>query len=165
MTKQPRITLDPDRGGVILHLPQITHLDTQVWSADIGLTNEALRELRDAATTHLDSKAQDTEPQAHSAETTVRDHAVALHLIGEQLAGIEFWFWEHLASVRESTVAQQPSATTSRLPELLRAEADQFQAECPDHGTAEKRLPKCYCDLAEQQLRRADAIAQPDAKA
>lgn len=42
MTHQTTITPDPDGNGVILHLPEITHLDTQVWSADVGLTAENL---------------------------------------------------------------------------------------------------------------------------
>lgn len=42
----PRVTPNPD-GGVILHLPQFMSLDTQVWSVDIGLTDNALAALRD----------------------------------------------------------------------------------------------------------------------
>lgn len=41
----PRLTPNPD-GGWLLHLPDITHLDTQAWSVDIGLTDEALAALR-----------------------------------------------------------------------------------------------------------------------
>lgn len=48
MTEQPTITPNPDGDGVILHLPDITSLDTQAWSVDIGLTPEALEALRDA---------------------------------------------------------------------------------------------------------------------
>lgn len=48
MTDQPRITPNPDGDGVILHLPDITHLDTQAWSVDIGLTHDALAALRNA---------------------------------------------------------------------------------------------------------------------
>ncbi|MFJ8006146.1 hypothetical protein [Streptomyces fagopyri] len=50
---ETRISADGD--GVLVHLPQVNYLDTQVWSVDIGLTPEALRELRDAATTHLNT--------------------------------------------------------------------------------------------------------------
>lgn len=46
MTELPRITPDSD-GGVTLHIPDFTHLDTQVWAVDIGLTLEALEALRD----------------------------------------------------------------------------------------------------------------------
>ncbi|MFJ3173773.1 hypothetical protein ACIPJK_23740 [Streptomyces roseus] len=45
MTDQPRLTPNPD-GGVILHLPNINYLDTQVWSIDIGLTQAGLDDLR-----------------------------------------------------------------------------------------------------------------------
>ncbi|MFS4103821.1 hypothetical protein [Streptomyces sp. PD-S100-1] len=48
MTDQttPTLTPDPDGDGVILHLPEITHVDTQVWSADVGLTAAGLAALR-----------------------------------------------------------------------------------------------------------------------
>jgi hypothetical protein len=52
-TNLPRITAADD--GVLLHLPEITYLDTQIWAADIGLTTGALQALRDAATVHLDT--------------------------------------------------------------------------------------------------------------
>lgn len=45
MTDQPRLTPNPD-GGFLLHLPDVTCIDTQVWSVDIGLTPEALDALR-----------------------------------------------------------------------------------------------------------------------
>jgi hypothetical protein len=60
---------------------------------------------------HMAAKAQqptDTETPA-TEEQTVRDHVTALHLIGEQLAGIESWMWEHLADVRDAAKAQQPT--------------------------------------------------------
>lgn len=43
---RPHLTPDPDGDGVILHLPEITYLDTQTWSADIGLTAEGLAALK-----------------------------------------------------------------------------------------------------------------------
>jgi hypothetical protein len=45
MTNQPRITPNPD-GGVILHLPDVTYIDTQVWSVDVGLTDAGVEALR-----------------------------------------------------------------------------------------------------------------------
>jgi hypothetical protein len=42
----PHIAMSPDGDGVILHLPEFTYLDTQVWSVDIGLTHAALADLR-----------------------------------------------------------------------------------------------------------------------
>ncbi|WP_164720971.1 hypothetical protein [Streptomyces sp. W1SF4] len=50
MTDGPRITPNPDGDGVILHLPDFTHLDTQAWSVDIGLTDDALAALRQLLT-------------------------------------------------------------------------------------------------------------------
>ncbi|MER7507039.1 hypothetical protein ABTX82_01620 [Streptomyces lavendulae] len=47
MIDRPRLTPNPD-GGVILHLPNITYLDTQAWSVDVGLTNADLAALRTA---------------------------------------------------------------------------------------------------------------------
>jgi hypothetical protein len=44
-TNQPRLTPDP-AGRFILHLPDVTHIDTQVWSVDIGLTDAGLTALR-----------------------------------------------------------------------------------------------------------------------
>lgn len=38
-------------------------------------------------------------------EQTVRNHVLALHQIGEQLAGIESWMWEHLADARDAAVS------------------------------------------------------------
>ncbi|TXS16059.1 hypothetical protein EAO71_35120 [Streptomyces sp. ms191] len=42
----PRIDTSPDGDGVILHLPEITYLDTQTWAVDIGLTPAGLAALR-----------------------------------------------------------------------------------------------------------------------
>lgn len=52
------LTITADGDGVLLHLPEITYLDTQVWSADIGLTTSNLLLLREAATAYLHWKAQ-----------------------------------------------------------------------------------------------------------
>ncbi len=45
---RPTVTVDPDRDGVILHLPEINYLDTQVWSVDVGLSRAAMEALRGA---------------------------------------------------------------------------------------------------------------------
>ena len=50
-----------------------------------------------------------TGPAEPTAEETARNHVIALHQIGEQLAGIESWMWEHLADVRGA--ARQPAAS------------------------------------------------------
>ncbi|MEU7416732.1 hypothetical protein [Streptomyces antibioticus] len=43
---RPTVTPDPDRSGVILHLPDVSYVDTQVWAVDVGLSPEALEALR-----------------------------------------------------------------------------------------------------------------------
>ena len=65
MTDQPRITPSPDGDGVILHLPQISYLDTQVWSVDIGLTHEGLAALRNVLNQQSDGSQPMTEPTAY----------------------------------------------------------------------------------------------------
>ncbi|MEU1219197.1 hypothetical protein [Streptomyces microflavus] len=42
-----------DDGDVVMYLPEITYLDTQPWSVEIGLTPERLVQLRDALDNHL----------------------------------------------------------------------------------------------------------------
>lgn len=54
MTDQPRITPNPDGDGVILHLPDFTYLDTQAWSVDIGLTDDAVDALRNVLSEQSD---------------------------------------------------------------------------------------------------------------
>lgn len=56
-TVLPGVTPNPD-GGVILHLPNITYLDTQAWSVDIGLTTEGLAALRNV----LNGQADGSQP-------------------------------------------------------------------------------------------------------
>jgi hypothetical protein len=54
--------------------------------------------------------ADETATQTPTAEPTAEDiaraHVTSLHLIGEQLATIESWFWEHLADVRDAGARQ-----------------------------------------------------------
>ncbi|MET9050114.1 hypothetical protein ABZW50_03045 [Streptomyces bacillaris] len=42
-----------DVGDVMMYLPEITYLDTQQWSVEIGLTPDRLVQLRDALDNHL----------------------------------------------------------------------------------------------------------------
>ncbi|WP_052457539.1 hypothetical protein [Streptomyces sp. AcH 505] len=45
-----------DDEGVTIHFPEVDYVDiTQVWSVDVGISTEALRELRDAIDKHLDA--------------------------------------------------------------------------------------------------------------
>lgn len=60
------ITPGPDGDGVILHLPEITYLDTQAWSVDIGLTHAGLAALR--ALLHDDAARQASGQQPDNAE-------------------------------------------------------------------------------------------------
>ncbi|MGR3875753.1 hypothetical protein ACUXZZ_45290 (plasmid) [Streptomyces graminifolii] len=53
----PRFTLVPE-GGVILHLPDTTYIDTQVWSVDIGLTPQAFQALREALLPRAAARAE-----------------------------------------------------------------------------------------------------------
>lgn len=78
-TDRPRITPSPD-GGVILHLPDVTHVDTQVWSADVGLTDAGLAALRAL----LAGQAPATDQTAGLREQ-----------IAETLATAEGWTWAH----------------------------------------------------------------------
>ncbi|MFD3657005.1 hypothetical protein [Streptomyces sp. NPDC058620] len=55
------LTCTPD-GDVMVHLPEITYLDTQQWAVDVGLMPEALVQLRDAIDTHLRCSADHAGP-------------------------------------------------------------------------------------------------------
>lgn len=53
-SEKPTITADPDRGDqVLIHFPEFGHLDTQVWSADLGIPAASLPALRDAIAEHM----------------------------------------------------------------------------------------------------------------
>ena len=48
------ITPNPDdENGVLIHFPEVDYVDTQVWSVDVGVSTDTLRELRDAIDKHL----------------------------------------------------------------------------------------------------------------
>lgn len=62
-------TPGPDGDGVILHLPEITYLDTQAWAVDIGLTPAGLAALRDLLHADDDTARQATaQPAAEDEE-------------------------------------------------------------------------------------------------
>lgn len=54
----------------------------------------------------------EAQAETDGAEKMVRGHVLALHQIGEQLAGIESWFWQHLADVRDVNPAAAPVGQT-----------------------------------------------------
>jgi hypothetical protein len=54
----PRITTTEARPDeVFIHLPEFTYLDTQAWSAELGIPASALPALRDAIDQHLGATA------------------------------------------------------------------------------------------------------------
>lgn len=57
--------------------------------------------------------AETGEAEEPSPEETVRGHVLALHQIGEQLAGIESWMWEHLADTRDAAATPVAASTPS----------------------------------------------------
>jgi hypothetical protein len=63
---RPHITPNPNGDGVILHLPNINYLDTQAWSADVGLSHSNLAALHTALDGFLASAASVVSP-AHVA--------------------------------------------------------------------------------------------------
>ncbi|WTC56868.1 hypothetical protein OH715_16980 [Streptomyces cellulosae] len=69
----------------------------------------------DAALDQVRRMADETATETPAAEPTAEDiaraHVTSLHLIGEQLATIESWFWEHLADVRDAGARQDQTAT------------------------------------------------------
>jgi hypothetical protein len=103
MTDQTRITPNPD-GGVILHLPDVTYIDTQVWSVDVGLTDagvEALRALLAASSAGqapaTDRAALETavavatrlRAEGHDVRAQGADDVADLLRVGERLEGQE----------------------------------------------------------------------------
>ncbi|MFJ4925344.1 hypothetical protein [Streptomyces sp. NPDC088736] len=130
--EKPRVTVNPD-SGVILHLPEITYLDTQVWSVDIGLTDAGLESLRAAL---LPAPA-----------VPVFDD-----LLAAQLAPLE-------ADARDGREQQHATIRAAALLE----EADRIRAHCPDHldgGSQPGAWLVCHCAVADDMLRRlADAAS------
>jgi hypothetical protein len=78
-----------------------------------------------------------TDQTPESPEKTVRDHVTTLHLIGEQLAQVESWMWQHLADVRAvSSVGQAPATSQTALRDAV---AEALHARLPgcthdEHG-------------------------------
>ncbi|MEW2302028.1 hypothetical protein AB0958_18980 [Streptomyces sp. NPDC006655] len=78
----PRVTVGPDGQGVVLHLPDFTSLDTQVWAVDIGLTDEAFQELRELLLTPSGERGSET----RTAEETERLERGRVQLVGAMSA-------------------------------------------------------------------------------
>lgn len=99
---------------------QLDEVRTQL-GAEILRAGQAEAELRRMA----EETATETQAAEPTAEDIARAHVTSLHLIGEQLATIESWFWEHLADVRDAGARQDQTA------------AD--EPECCAHCTHPKR--------------------------
>jgi len=69
--KGTRITRD-DVDSVIIHLPEFRYLDTQAWSMDVGVSVDALRELRDVIDTYLSTTADGSAPEPDPVLTRYR---------------------------------------------------------------------------------------------
>lgn len=70
-------------------------------------------------------------------EATIRDHTLALHQIGDQLATIESWFWTHLADVREAA-RQQIGGPLPDDVTVICVHPEGYEGECPCP-------PSCAC--------------------
>ncbi|MFM9635917.1 hypothetical protein [Streptomyces turgidiscabies] len=98
-----------------------------------------------------DDEATRAASEAPTPEEIAREHVTSLHLIGEQLATIESWFWEHLADVRQAHRPEEPAVvqpqpdetqeTASRAHEVFHDEQDQPHCvdNCPGCASEEAR--------------------------
>lgn len=83
-----------------------TGQDPRYWTAVRDITL-GLRAMADEAGQAGGPSRETTEPQPEpTTEEIACANVLALHQIGEQLAGIESWMWEHLADVRDAAKAQ-----------------------------------------------------------
>ena len=72
----------------------------EAWASGNRHAEDLLRRLAAEAQQQPDTETPDDEPPTE--EQIVRDHVTTLHLIGEQLAEVESWMWQHLAAVRDA---------------------------------------------------------------
>ncbi|CAL9369780.1 hypothetical protein [Streptomyces sp. enrichment culture] len=108
-TTPPTVTPDPDGDGVVLHLPEITYLDTQVWAVDVGLTAEGLAALRAV----LDRTPAVPVPSAVPSAETLRE---------QLLHAIDFPYCQMLGygTPEELLAAYDASRTSTTDPAALR---------------------------------------------
>lgn len=113
----------------------------------------------------LADEAQQPEPEAEpTVEDIARANVLALHQIGEQLAGIESWMWEHLANVRETAKAQpeRPRCPHCQMPHDLTPSMElacaSIRASIADHHP-DVSGP---CVAGEQQNETPEAEREPD---
>jgi hypothetical protein len=101
-----------DRATLLLWAADQIDAETRQAKVDGVLEPDKYRPCRDASAQlrrmAVGARQPDTETQERTEEQVVRDHVTTVHLIGEQLAGIESWLWERLAEAREQTVQHAP---------------------------------------------------------
>jgi hypothetical protein len=100
-----------------------------------------LTEVRDA----LAGPNPDPDPEPEpTPEDTVRAHVTTLHLIGEQLADVESWLWDHLGDVREAARRERGGP----LPDDVAPAAP--ESEPSVHGESVAHLAGLHDDEQEQ---------------
>ncbi|MFJ9394630.1 hypothetical protein ACIRQT_07070 [Streptomyces californicus] len=84
-----------DDGDVVVYLPEITYLDTQQWSVEIGLTPDRLVQLRDALDNHLRGAAGTAGPANRGEEPAVAGEVEQLRAIVARCQGLADWLARH----------------------------------------------------------------------
>lgn len=174
--EMPSATPDPDRGGVILHLPEITYLDTQVWAVDIGLTAQAWAALRTAvrrALAEVDGFSYEgLEPHDYQRHVdavlpllpaSVEEHRLALSDALGLGTGAP-WDAIHnrvtelaLPPLGQDPVARRLGLVAEHRAAVLQEEAARIRAHCPDHldaDSADGSWMVCHCAVADDLERR-----------
>jgi hypothetical protein len=150
---------------VILHLPDVTHIDTQVWSVDIGLTDAAVEALRALLAASSAGQAPATD-QVHcpfcldrpfTGPADARDHFTAEHP-EQDLVGDGPW----------PLLKQAPTDQTADRAAALRWAADalgrmDYDTDSSDYGydTYRDAWNGGVMDAAEKLRRLADETPDP----
>ncbi|WP_328336799.1 hypothetical protein [Streptomyces violaceus] len=115
-----------------------------------------------------DDHTPPAEQGAPSPDKIVSEHVTTLHLIGEQLAQVESWMWEHLADVRAAAV-EPPADRAALRDRIAQALADEDARTCGyGHGFLERYGADAETDgfvdavLAALRDRIAEAPADAD---
>ncbi|MFF8100110.1 hypothetical protein ACF07S_10095 [Streptomyces sp. NPDC016640] len=152
MTHQTRITPNPD-GGVILHLPDVTYIDTQVWSADVGLTDAGLTALRAllAGQAPATDKTAEAELTAEEARALADDFGLQLYRAQDALA-----FVGECCDIADH---KQRTITTADVREWLKGArcGRQLAADGADHTASDPAA-----DQTTLRDRIADALADAE---
>jgi hypothetical protein len=137
-TEKPTITTAPDRPGeALIHLPEFTYLDTQAWSADIGIPEAALRDLQDTITRHLHADREPGE-QFHRARRDIED-------IVDRMGGLDSWvivrvLWSRFRGIPTDA---EPDPTLDQVRDRLAAEYHRRRARYDSgeiHGYARHQV-------------------------